>query len=446
MSKKFICLIVAALGAVALLASACTSDTSEQDAAVAEAVASVATAEAAAETAAAAAEAAEEEVAAARTEAEEARKRAEDAASGSAADKAAAEEAQAAADKAQADAEAAQAAADKAQADAEAAQAATDKAQAELERMRRIAAGDSRGTIAFSYGNETAGIYPIVAGPARLQAEARGYKFLEGSANGDCPKQVDDVENFITQQVDAIVVLPICGLEPLQPTIDKAVAAGIVVVGYSTPVPGGSAAIVYQNVEGAEKVAAEALRWLEEDFTGDSDDFSWVLFTFDQCGSACTQRTDPIREIIVEATGVEPLEAAIVAEAPGLEATETFFQSNPNIAMIIGINDAGALGAYQAVLTQIEAGRDASEFFVAGMDGQNEALELLAAGGGEGGIYRASGALILDELGKAVANLPIDILEGNRGDNLELPYELITPSKAARAQEILDAYEAFMGN
>ena len=368
MSKKFICLIVAALGAVALLAAACTSDTSEQDAAVAEAVASAATA---------------------RNEAE--------------------------------------------------------AAQAELEKMRSEAAA-SKGTIAFSYGNETAGIYPIVAGPARLQAEARGYRFLEGSANGDCPKQVDDVENFITQQVDAIVVLPICGLEPLQPTIDKAVAAGIVVVGYSTPVPGGSAAIVYQNVEGAEKVAAEALRWLEEDFTGDSDDFSWVLFTFDQCGSACTQRTDPIREIIVEATGVEPLEAAIVAEAPGLETTETFFQSNPNIAMIIGINDAGALGAYQAVLTQIEAGRDASEFFVAGMDGQNEALELLAAGGGEGGIYRASGALILDELGKAVANLPIDILEGNRGYNLELPYKLITPSKAARAQEILDAYEAFMGN
>ena len=303
----------------------------------------------------------------------------------------------------------------------------------------------SAGTVAFSYGNETAGIYPIVAGPARIQAESRGYQFVEGAANGDCEQQVQDIENFIVQQVDAIVALPLCGIEPLQPTIDKAKEAGIVFVGYSTEVPNGDAAIVYQNVAGAEKVANEALRWLEEDFTGDRNDFSWVLFTFDQCGSACTQRTDPIREIIVNATGVAPLEAAVVAEDAGLEATETFFQSNPNIAMIIGINDAGALGAYQAVLAQMRAGRDASEFFVAGMDGQNEALELLAAGGGEGGIYRASGALVLDDLGRAVADLPIDLLEGNTTENLELPYELITPNDAERAQAILDAYTEFTG-
>ena len=303
----------------------------------------------------------------------------------------------------------------------------------------------SEGTIAFSYGNETAGIYPIVAGPARIQAESRGYEFVEGAANGDCDQQVQDVENFIVQQVDAIVVLPLCGIEPLQTTIDKAKAEGIVVVGYSTEVPNGDAAIVYQNVAGAEKVANEALRWLEEDFTGDRDDFSWVLFTFDQCGSACTQRTDPIRDIIVGATGVAPLEAEVVAEDAGLESTETFFQSNPNIAMVIGINDAGALGAYQAVLAQMRTGRDASEFFVAGMDGQNEALELLAAGGGEGGIYRASGALVLDDLGRAVADLPINLLEGTTTANLELPYELITPNDAERAQAILDAYTEFTG-
>ena len=401
MTKKSIALITAVLAAVVLLGSAC-ADTSEQDAAVV---------------------AAQAEADAARADAEAARAEAAAAVSGSEEDKQAAAAARAA---------------------AEAAEAEAAEARDELQSMRE-AADAKKGTIAFSYGNETAGIYPIVAGPARLQAEARGYEFLEGAANGDCPQQVNDVENFIVQEVDAIVVLPLCGIEPLQPTIDKAVEAGIIVVGYSTSVPGGSAAIVYQNVEGAQKVATEALRWLEEDFTGDQDDFSWVLFTFDQCGSACTQRTDPIREMIVEATGVAPLEAAIVAEAPGLEATETFFQANPNLAMIIGINDAGALGAYQAVQAQIAQGRDASEFFVAGMDGQNEALELLAAGGGEGGVYRASGALILDELGKAVANLPIDILEGNRGDNLELPYELITPDKGERAQEILDAYEMFMG-
>ena len=303
--------------------------------------------------------------------------------------------------------------------------------------------GGSKGTIAFSYGNESAGIYPIVAGPARIEAEARGYEFIEGAANGDCDQQVKDVENFVVQQVDAIVVLPLCGVEPLEPVLADAKAAGIKVVGYSTEVPGGDGAIVYKNVEGAEATAAEAIRWINEDYTGDKANFAWALFTYDQCGQACTDRTDPIRAAIVEATGVEPLEAESVDETSGLEATETFLQQNPDLAMVIGINDAGALGAYQAMTAAIANGRDPGTIFVGGMDGQIEALELIADGGGDGGIYRASGALILDDLGRAVADLPADLLEGKTVTLLELPYEVITPAGKDRAAAIVKTYKEF---
>jgi ABC-type sugar transport system substrate-binding protein len=303
---------------------------------------------------------------------------------------------------------------------------------------------ESLGTIAFSYGAEQSGIYPIVADPAAIEAERRGYDWLEGSANGDCDKQVQDMEGFIAAGVDAIVFLPLCGVEPYEPVVQQAKDAGIVIVGYSTAIPGGDSSIVYANVDGAREVAEEALRWLEEDFTGDPDTFSWALFTFDQCGVACTDRTDPIRQIITDATGVEPLEAESVAEDTGLEATETFLQADPGLNMVIGINDAGALGAYQAFVVQIESdGRDPGEIFVAGMDGQNEALELLA-GADQYGIYRVSGALILDQLGKAVADLPANILEGQPPTSLVLNYLILTPADAALAQEILDNYAEFL--
>ena len=326
--------------------------------------------------------------------------------------------------------------------DTEAAEGTAAEGQTEAEGS---AAAGGGGTIAFSYGNESAGIYPIVANPARIEAEARGYEFLEGSANGDCDVQVQDVENFVAQEVDAIVVLPLCGPEPLTPVLEEADAAGITVVGYSTEVPGGDGAIVYQNVAGAEAVAAEAIRWFTEDYTGDPENFTWALFTYDQCGTACTDRTDPIRAAIVEATGVEPLEAESVDETSGLEATETFLQQEPDLAMVIGINDAGALGAYQAMQQAIADGRDPESIFVGGMDGQIEALELIADGGGENGIYRASGALILDDLGRAVADLPADLLEGGEESILELPYEVITPADPERAQEIVDTYNEFTG-
>ena len=307
------------------------------------------------------------------------------------------------------------------------------------------------GTIAFSFGNEQVGIYKIVAGPARLQAENRGYEFLEGAANGDCDAQVRDVENFVVQDVDAIVVVPICGIDALVPTLEDAEAKGIVVIGYASEIPEtGDGAILWDNRGAGESVAAEALRWLDEDFTGDQDDFSWVLFTYDGCGQPCTDRTDPIRDIISEATGVAPLESEAISIPQGLDDTQVFFQSNPNIAMVIGVNDAGAMGAYEAILGEIEAGREASTFFVAGIDGQNEALELVAAGGGEGGIYRASSSLLLHELGQTVVDLPADILEGkieagSADAVVHMGYQLMSANSPQDAQDLLNLYAEFTG-
>ena len=444
----------ALLAALSLVAFAC-GDGGEDDAAAAEAAA--AQAQAAAAQADAAAAAAEDDAAAAQAEAdaaaaalaqaeadlEAAQASASDAMEGDEASQAALAEAEAALE------EAKQMASDAMEGD-EASQAALAEAEAALEEAKQMAADamaepESKGTIAFSYGAEHSGIYPIVADPARLEAERRGYEWLEGSANGDCEKQVQDMEGFVAAGVDAIVFLPLCGVDPYLPTVQSAKDAGIVIVGYSTAIPGGDSSIVYANIDGARAVAAEALRWLEEDFTGDRETFSWALFTFDQCGMACTDRTDPLRQIITEATGVAPLEAESVAEASGLEATETFLQADPGLNMVIGINDAGALGAYQAFVVQIESdGRDPGEIFVGGMDGQNEALELLA-GADEYGIYRVSGALILDQLGKAVADLPANILEGQPPTSLVLNYVAVTPGMAEFAQQVLDNYEEFLG-
>lgn len=335
--------------------------------------------------------------------------------------------------------------ADEAQATSEATQEEPAPVETETDTETETEIETEGGSIAFSYGNESAGIYPIVAKPAATESEARGFEFLEGSANGDCDKQVQDLENFVTQQVSAIVVLPICGVEPVTPVLAMAKEAGITVVGYSQEVPSGDGAIVYQNVAGAEALAANAIEWFDNEFTGNKDEFSWVLYTFDQCGQPCTDRTDPIRDAITAATGVEPYEAESVAEDTGQEALETLLQRDPSIDMVIGINDAGALGAYAAMAPFIRDGsREASEIYIAGMDGQTEALELIAEGGGEGGIYRASGALILDDLGRAVADLPIDILLGELPvpATLELPYEIVTTADPARAQAIVNTYNS----
>ena len=71
-------------------------------------------------------------------------------------------------------------------------------------------------------------------------------------------------------------------------------------------------------------------------------------------------------------------------------------------------------------------------------------MELLA-GTDEYGIYRVSGAIIIDQLGKAVADLPANILEGQPPTSLVLNYVAITPGMANFAQQVLDNYAQFLG-
>ncbi len=94
--------------------------------------------------------------------------------------------------------------------------------------------------------------------------------------------------------------------------------------------------------------------------------------------------------------------------ARGLGVAEKWLQAHPDLRMIVGINDGGALGAYRAV---VAAGKDdPQKFFVGGIDAVEEALAAIKAGGA----YQATvdlapavvGVLAVRILIAAVKNLP----------------------------------------
>lgn len=302
-------------------------------------------------------------------------------------------------------------------------------------------AGDG-GVIAFSFGAEHNEVYPLVAEPARVIAEERGYEFVEGAAFGDIEQQVADIESFIARGVDAIVFLPLGGIEPYEGVVEDALEAGIIVVGYFSEVPGSHATIQGDEAQGGRLLGEAAARWYEEEYQGDEGDFSWVLFTNDPL-PASKQRTDAVREAMSAVTDIEPMEAHGVAAEDGVDAMGSFLASDPDVNMVLGVNDAVALGAYESLMDQIDdQGRDPSQIFVGGIDGQNEALQLLIDGGGPNGIYRASSASIIVKFGQAVANVPIDILEGGPEEGVEVEYELFTPADADRIEEVLEEYQS----
>ena len=92
---------------------------------------------------------------------------------------------------------------------------------------------------------QTAGEKPIVIGVSLLnmssefivmfsaamesRAKELGVKLIVNDAQRSAERQVQQVETFIAQKVDAIILNP-CEVEASSPAVDKALAAGIPIV------------------------------------------------------------------------------------------------------------------------------------------------------------------------------------------------------------------------
>ena len=91
--------------------------------------------------------------------------------------------------------------------------------------------------------------------------------------------------------------------------------------------------------------------------------------------------------------------------------------------MILGIDDAGALGAVKAV----EAVGRTDKMFVGSIDGSPEGLQAVASGGA----FKATAAVSFIAIGKAVIDLPAQLLRTGKAPDVLLKSVLIdTPGKA----------------
>ena len=71
-----------------------------------------------------------------------------------------------------------------------------------------VAEDNSQYTIAFSSKDNSDMFVKNIVDAAQARADELGVKFIVADARGDVNQQISDVENFITQQVDAIIAIP----------------------------------------------------------------------------------------------------------------------------------------------------------------------------------------------------------------------------------------------
>jgi len=189
-------------------------------------------------------------------------------------------------------------------------------------------------------------------------------------ANGDISKQLDQIDNFIAQDVDVIVVVPV-DYHGIVSGVKKANKAGIPVIALGIESGGGEYTFVGSKNLDAGRLQGE---FMSENLPRNAE----ILYLQGEPGLYhSTERLDGFTKALAERTDVKVLGnlPGNYDRARGMKVTEDWIQRFPKFDAIIAANDQMALGALQALKA---AGR--KDVMISGIDGTADALAAIEAG------------------------------------------------------------------
>jgi ribose transport system substrate-binding protein len=247
---------------------------------------------------------------------------------------------------------------------------------------------------------------------AQQAADEAGVELIVSDAQNDAATQQDDVQNFVTQQVDAILVNPVDS-EAVVPAVQAANQADIPVIALDRGASGGEIAtlIASDNVEGGGLAGEELIELVGSGPVAQLEGIPGASPTRD--------RGQGFEEAINAQDAVELVasQTANFDRAEGLNVTENILQSNPEIKGIFAQNDEMALGAVRAL-----GNRAGTDVKIVGFDAVEDALKAI-----QDGKMNATVAQQPDRIGSLGVENAMKVIEGESVDeNIPVPVKLVT--------------------
>lgn len=211
------------------------------------------------------------------------------------------------------------------------------------------------------------------------RAKELGINTVVNDAKYDAATQINQIENYITQKVDAIAIAPIDS-KGLESVVEEARKAGIITIGQAQPVENADGNYIVHEYDFGYLNGTNVAKWINEKLGGEAE----VLIIAQDNVEAVKRRGDGLEDAIKEFAPNAKIVARQTGDTPelGMKIAETVLQSHPNVKVIAGTNDSGAIGAYEAVMAMNKATPD---FYVGGADATAEALAKMRE---ENSVYR----------------------------------------------------------
>jgi ABC-type sugar transport system substrate-binding protein len=248
---------------------------------------------------------------------------------------------------------------------------------------------------------------------AQSAADEAGAELIVSDAQNDTAQQQDDIQNFVTQQVNVILVNPVDS-DAVVPAIEAANQANIPVIALDRGASGGELAttIASDNVQGGNLAGEELIRLVGSGSVAQLEGTPGA--------DPARDRGQGFQDAIDTQSAVEVVasQSANFDRAEGLNVAENILQANPDIAGIFAQNDEMALGAVQAL-----GGSAGDDVKVVGFDAIEDALSAI-----QDGTMNATVAQQPAEIGSLGVENAISVINGESvEENIPVEVQLVTP-------------------
>lgn len=260
-----------------------------------------------------------------------------------------------------------------------------------------------------------------VADAITAEAESRGVKVNIQAADEKADVQLSQVETFVSQGVDGIIVIPVDtdAVGPMTAAAQNAKIPLVYVNRKPSDLPSGVPYVGSDSLY-AGTVEMEQLAKL----AGGKGNVA--ILQGDPANEAAIQRTKGCEDVVAKNPGMKvvKVQAGNWYRDKGLSITEDWLQSGTGIDVICSNNDEMALGAIQALKAKGLAG---GKVLVGGVDATADALAAMKAGDLQVTVFQ-------DAAGQGAGGVDavIDLANGKAVDDYtDIPYQLVTPDNMA---------------
>ncbi len=242
-----------------------------------------------------------------------------------------------------------------------------------------------------------------IAAGLEKRAKELGWELTIADGKSDAQAQINSIENFIVDAMDAIIIAPYDSAA-LVPYVAKAKQKGIRVICVTQAVDGWEGWIGLSEKEYGLEGGYLAGNWIKKHFPAGAP-VEVGIISYPEM-ETIIDRGEGLKEGILKIAPNAKIVNEQSAATPenGEKVTAAMLQSNPGIKVIACINDSGALGAVNAVQA---AGKATPDFCVVGLDATEEAIAKIKAGS----ILRATVDIAPFQTGKDTLDLVGKVLK-----------------------------------